>query len=152
MYFPDLSPNDFGNAYIGYEYERFGTVNVGWLDKKHTYVQGKTSDEFQTRLLEFCAYPVVRTRGFHECEFCESSISQPICVQMGDRKIGLGSAEIRVFYNGRVYAAPNLIYHYVVEHQYKPPDEFIEAVLQGSLPNSLAYKTLIDKMSIFLEG
>ena len=30
---------------------------------------------------------------------------------------------------GRVYAAPTLIWHYVTEHGYRPPDEFIDAVL-----------------------
>lgn len=46
----------------------------------------------------------------------------------------LGSAEIRVkAKDGRIYAAPNLIYHYVAEHDYDPPKEFIEALLQRSL-------------------
>ena len=44
------------------------------------------------------------------------------------RKVS-GSAEIRVRGANRVYAAPELVYHYVVAHQYKPPREFIEAVL-----------------------
>jgi len=41
-----------------------------------------------------------------------------------------------------VYAAPDLIYHYVVEHHYCPPDEFIQAVLEGPLPGSLEYEAL----------
>ena len=31
-----------------------------------------------------------------------------------------------------IYAAPNLIYHYVKEHRYLPPMEFINAVLSAA--------------------
>lgn len=58
----------------------------------------------------------------------------------------VGSAEIRVFYQGKTYAAPNLLYHYVVEHHYQPPSEFIEAVLHGDLPGSRAYLRYIRKL------
>ena len=30
---------------------------------------------------------------------------------------------------GAIYAAPNLIYHYVAEHHYAPPQEFVDALL-----------------------
>jgi hypothetical protein len=41
----------------------------------------------------------------------------------------LGSAEIRVpGKDGKVYAAPNLIYHYIKDCGYLPPQEFIDAV------------------------
>jgi CheY-like chemotaxis protein len=36
---------------------------------------------------------------------------------------------MRVAGNGKVYAAPWLVHHYVVAHNYRPPDEFIAAVL-----------------------
>ena len=48
----------------------------------------------------------------------------------------LGSAEIRVLGGGgKVYAAPNLIYHYVAKHKYRPPEEFIEAVMRVPFSN-----------------
>jgi hypothetical protein len=38
--------------------------------------------------------------------------------------------------DGKVtYVAPNLIYHYVVVHQYQPPDVFLDALRDLSLPN-----------------
>jgi hypothetical protein len=41
-----------------------------------------------------------------------------------------GSAEIRVPGKGNiVFAAPEMIAHYVIMHEYRPPEEFIEAVL-----------------------
>jgi hypothetical protein len=36
---------------------------------------------------------------------------------------------MRVAGESTVYAAPVLIHHYVVAHDYRPPDEFIAAVL-----------------------
>jgi hypothetical protein len=43
-----------------------------------------------------------------------------------------GSGEIRVPGDRKVYAAPILIHHYVEAHGYKPPEEFIEAVIQSA--------------------
>lgn len=47
-----------------------------------------------------------------------------------------GSGEIRVKGINCVYAAPVMIYHYVRVHGYKPPQEFIEAVISGGLDTS----------------
>ncbi len=63
-------------------------------------------------------------------------------VVLGNKEARLGSAEIRVVYEGKTYAAPNMIYHYVVKHHYRPPDEFIQAVLKGSLPGSPEYESV----------
>ena len=42
----------------------------------------------------------------------------------------LGSAELRlVGRDGAVYAAPDLVLHYVEHHNYLPPHEFVEAVM-----------------------
>jgi len=55
----------------------------------------------------------------------------------------LGSAEIRVVgQDGTVYAAPDLIYHYVVVHDYRPPEEFIQAVMETPLPGTQEHEIL----------
>jgi hypothetical protein len=44
----------------------------------------------------------------------------------------LGDAEIRVVAEGsKVFVAPTLVIHYVVEHRYQPLSEFVEAVRRG---------------------
>jgi hypothetical protein len=44
-----------------------------------------------------------------------------------------GNGEIRVrAANGITYVAPVLVLHYVVEHGYLPPQEFIEAVIDAT--------------------
>ena len=46
------------------------------------------------------------------------------------RETRLGSAEMTVKgKDGKIYAAPNLIYHYMAAHDYDPPKEFVEALL-----------------------
>lgn len=134
MFYSDLSPYQYaqrpGNP---------ATLNVGWLDRKHEYSQDEPSDPFVERLWLFCLAAIYKTMGFHECELC-SQPSFGLHVQRGDEELWLGSAEIRVFgREGETYAAPNLIYHYVVDHHYLPPEEFIRAVLEGRLPDSPEY-------------
>jgi hypothetical protein len=47
--------------------------------------------------------------------------------------IPCGSAELHVAAaDGRVYAAPSLVLHYVRDHGYGPPAEFVAAVLCGA--------------------
>jgi hypothetical protein len=54
--------------------------------------------------------------------------------------IMLGDAEMRVFGpKGRIYAAPNMLYHYVRVHHYKPPDEFLQALKNGPFPPDPKY-------------
>lgn len=141
MYLRDLSPYPHKK-----EHQFLSTLSVGWLAKQHPYFQGETSEDFKERLFVFCLNHVRQTRGFHVCEFCTPSPPFLVYAQRDDKEVWLGSAEIRVVYQGNIYAAPDLIYHYVIEHQYRPPDEFIEAVLEGPLPGSPKYETLIKKL------
>jgi len=65
-------------------------------------------------------------------------------IRRGQETLEVGFAEIRVFgRNGKIYAAPNLIYHYVTAHSYRPPDEFIQAVLEGRQPDTPEYENLL---------
>src|SRR5262245_52395663 len=112
-FFEDLTPY----TYLHPEEELPGTINVGWLDRDHPFPAGPTSEAFRVKLGRLCLRRVKQTRGFHRCPFCK----------------GVGrsasSAEMRVSHLGKVYAAPSLVHHYVVAHDYRPPDEFIAAVL-----------------------
>ena len=106
------------------------SVNVGWLDEKHRFAKEDPKEEVLSLLWEFCLFSVVQTRGLYECNLCCPS---SIIVEEHDNiRLSLGSAEIRVFgENGEVYSAPNMIYHYVKQHDYKMPAPFVNA-LQGS--------------------
>lgn len=163
-YYPDLSPFEYGSIHVNMDGD---VVNVGWLDAAHDYQKGDVSDAFLDRLWTFCQWSVLQARGYHACNLCQpipyqedeifigqygdeivevTSYQPLIKIQRGDEIVKLGNAQLRVFgLNDRVYAAPNLIYHYVTEHRYQPPMEFIEAVLRSPLPNSPEYEARVEK-------
>jgi len=124
MFLSDLSP-----------YSELGSVEpnvlaVGWLDSRHPFPTGHVSEEFKARLFELCLTPVKKTRGFHQCPFCERP---PIGQEEKRNNISLilGSAEIWVEGPaGITYAAPDLIYHYVMKHLYLPPEVFVLTVVE----------------------
>jgi hypothetical protein len=117
-------------------------LNVGWLDLEHAYPQGTVPDSFLDRLWAFCRRPGFRSGGCHGCEFCQT-LWVSICERRKDETLGLSSAEIRVVgRDGTVYAAPDLIYHYVVAHHYCPPEEFIQAVMETPLPGTQEHEVL----------
>ena len=75
-----------------------------------------------------------RYLGWHGCHFCPE---YPVRIADSEGEFCLGDGEIRVpASDGTLtYVAPNLIYHYVVAHQYLPPDVFLDALRALSLPN-----------------
>jgi hypothetical protein len=123
MYFNDLS---------SYTYMSCGSdlnaLSVGWLDELHDFPKGSVSERLLTRILALCYKPINQTRGFHLSPFLKPApFGYP--VEFKGKKMLLGSAEIRVQSNkGKSYAAPNLIYHYVKDCCYLPPQEFLDAL------------------------
>jgi len=110
--------------------------NIGWLGRGRPFPTATPSQEVLDLLWLFCSISVQPTRGFHVCEFCLGGGNLYYAERKGER-LKLGTAEIRVFSGqGHIYAAPNLIYHYVAVHHYRPPDEFLRALREGPrLPN-----------------
>lgn len=111
-----------------------GVVNIGWLDAAEPFPTGEVPAAFVDRLVELCRDGVHRTRGLHYCNLCPRSPDEPLPAPTGvhspDGDYVVGGAEIRV--NGRggtTYAAPDMVAHYVQAHGYRPPDEFVAAVL-----------------------
>ena len=102
---------------------------VGWLDEHHEFPKGVISNDLLEKILTLCFVPVNQTRGMHFSPFLPGSGLNAYQVEYKGRKMGLGSAEIRVrSREGKCYAAPNLIYHYIKDCRYLPPQEFLDAV------------------------
>lgn len=124
-YYRDLSKYEYHNV-------EAHTINIGWLDNSIDYARGEVPEEFINKLWGYLKYNIVQLRGFHECNLCSEKTGY-LSVERNGEQLKLGSAEIRVLGNdGKIYAAPNLIYHYITKHNYMPPAEFIKAVLTGS--------------------
>lgn len=115
---------------------------VGWLDDQHPIVTGPPSVELITRLWGFAAYQVLPYFGVEACPLCGTAISREI--EPG-RWLNLGSAEIRIFHDGSIFACPNLIPHFVEAHHYASPDEFVRAVLDGPAPFSAEYEGVLTR-------
>jgi hypothetical protein len=137
-YYPDFSPYQYLNDH------KDSSLNIGWLDGSNPYLVGDTSDEFQERLKEFCLnkFSFYRTRGFHVCNLKNCPYSESSLEENEEGMVRLGSAEIRVIGTNVIYASPNLIYHYVIFHKYRPPNEFLEAVIKSPSPASESYNNL----------
>jgi len=112
MWYEDL-------AECGYFAEFFPTIAIGWLENGKPYSIGKTPKEAVETIYKFNKTDGMYYRflGYHECDFCDFV------------NIELGATTILIAYQDKVYACPALIIHYMEKHQYLPPDEFIEAVL-----------------------
>ena len=137
MYYPDLTPYTFCEWDPDFDDQiPAPALNVGWLDYFHQFPKWKAAPppEFLNNLFELCFELRMPMQGFHRCQLCWFSplwfSPFALSVSRNGKELMLGSAEIRVSGTGnKVYAAPNLIYHYVEKHRYKPPEDFIKAVL-----------------------
>ena len=134
-YFADLST---------YAYSRFGTddtLNIGWLDAAHPFPTGSVETDAVDALWQYCKVSVAQTRGLHQCELCPPGPGRryPQAERNGE-KLLLGTSEIRVFGEGeKIFAAPTLVYHYVVAHDYVPPRIFIDALIATPAPPAIEY-------------
>ncbi len=123
--YEDLSP---------YEYlpegRTVGAVNVGWLGEGVPYSTGSLPVGFLENLVSVVSmYRRNATRGFHECPFCGAHrvrIEEPVPLLLGHAEYHIPGV------GGIVYAAPTLMVHYIGVHGYRPPDEFVEAVLTAA--------------------
>ena len=131
MYFEDLTPY----TYDGATQSPF-VLNVGWLSSDRAFETGSVCSSFRNALSELASNPVNLHRGIHLCEFCPKpkTYVAPNGMRILDPEPGTsGNGEIRVTGpTGVTYVAPNLVAHYVNQHRYKPPQEFIDAVLSNS--------------------
>lgn len=115
----DLSPYPIENAAAGIH------VCVGWIDPRLHFAKGIVDREVLRRIGVLCKTPVRRKTGWHPCSLCRD---YPVREQIGMQTLNLGNAEIDVAGQNKIYACPNLIYHYILRHDYRPPAEFMEAV------------------------
>jgi hypothetical protein len=137
MHFPDLTPYSY---YV--EASDVPAINIGWLDSAHDFAKGTPPKGFIDRLRVISCTRIKQMRGFQICDFCSDlrSFLKPREWSDQDKAFyhscfadgRFSSAEIRVIgLNGRIYASPVMLAHYVEAHHYLPPQEFIDAVMQA---------------------
>jgi hypothetical protein len=130
--FEDLDPYEGCPADAGLGILPLG---VGWLSHNQPFVTGdvaKFPAGFVEKLLVFCDvdFVVNQTSAKRPCPICRQKIQQ------------YGGAETRILGESDIFATPDLIHHYVTAHNYRPPDDFVKAVLYSPEPSSAEHRAL----------
>lgn len=102
--------------------------NVGWIDD-HEFTRGKVSQEFVRRLTWAAAREQVNSlRCTRPCPVCGTD---GIDFTYDGIQLFIGSAEVWIpdYRSELIYASPDLILHYITEHDYSPPADFVSSVL-----------------------
>lgn len=145
-FFPDLSAY---NYFVRRPLSR--VLAVGWLDSFHDFATGRVPSQILDKLRammlgnELVNIHVNPMRGIHPCNFCGAE------EQFLRSKFREGWSEIWIPYGGGFFAAPSMILHYIEEHRYFPPKEFLEAIERFDLTQpfraQLEYDKIIDQLA-----
>lgn len=141
MYFADLALCFYHSGPLdAYEWQ-VPLRAVGWLEHPHEFSTGTAPKGLVAKINEMATqtnevYSGVTFRGLHHCSHCVSA---------GLPSPPLSGSHVNVFVPGAsvVYAAPAAIVHYIEQHSYQPPTEFVEAVLHCPDCNSEAYRVAL---------
>ncbi|SRR6266404_6148375 len=127
MYYEDMSAYSF---YLPFALSE--VKNIGWLDAEHDFRKGAVDSEILDKLYrliiksELINTNVNVSRGVHSCNVCGN---ENIILSTAEKTI-LGRSEIWMpsGQEGQFFAAPSMVYHYIKDHHYLPPPEFISAI------------------------
>jgi len=126
---------------------------VGWLGNSLP-TTGPVPDEVVDRLLhayQANALFIDGTHGWHDCELCPGPEAWypggqigPIITWRGREYRLRGYGHHLICSGTDVFMAPALILHYILDHGYGPPRDFVEAVLNGTFltPDDLPWAEL----------
>lgn len=142
-YYKDLSTYEYLKCKNDID-KGYRILNIGWIDGLHEFNKGNVPDKFIPLLWEYIMVPINRTRGLHyDCVL--DGQDKTFIARFQRYEIKLGDAEIRVLDEEHkiIYASPNMILHYIIDHKYCPPQCFIDAVMNGPKPGSNSYKKIL---------
>jgi hypothetical protein len=103
---------------------------VGWLERLG-FPTGSVPKECVAALVAALRGGIFMDgcRGYHGCFLCGEFMPQ---VKWQRRRIGVqGHGHYLLQLGEVVYMAPALLLHYILDHGYRPPDEFVQAVTAG---------------------
>ena len=124
MRFDDLTPYCYNP-----NWDRPGAVNVGWLGD-HVPTVKRADALFLRKLALRCCNPINAMRGYHICEICGKNPMEDNDQFFLENGRHLGNGEIWITASsGRIFVSPTMIYHYICDNDYSPPDEFVTAVI-----------------------
>ncbi len=128
-----------------YDKERFGMnpLAVAFLQRGQRFETGVTTGKTLAKLLTFCdpRWVVCEIPQPRRCPLC----NERVVAEIGGAEVVLGSAEIRVVGEEEIYAAPDLVYHYVTAHNYLLPQEFV-AALKTAKAGNIEHRAVINAL------
>jgi hypothetical protein len=112
---------------------------IGWIHAADPFPTGPSTLAFVDRLDALTQHAGASSAalgfpdfmGSHTCELCGRA---------------QGTQNLGVVWGSKLYVAPELVLHYVRVHAYRPPDEFVEAVLCSPLPGSAEFGALVEAL------
>jgi hypothetical protein len=142
MHYPDFSKYKPARNHTLKPFVFEEVLTIGWLENGQDYSQGEVEKAIVDKLKTLLASPktnINKTRGNHECDFCEACEDgfRTISVPHYQILLPLGFSELWIPTKSEIiYVAPSLIYHYITEHEYKPPAAFLEAIVDFKLDSN----------------
>lgn len=134
MFYPDMSPYRERNVI----YPK--VLNVGWLDSIHEYPKGIVSNKLCKKLKQLTLLENYQTsrsalvihtnhvRYIYSCPLCHSDIALYDKKRNEIMMLGINQIQIPSANKDYLFCAPSLIYHFITEHDYLPPYDFLEAI------------------------
>lgn len=112
-------------------------VHIGWLDPEHPWTRGQVAAHDRERLAAFCQHPIWSSLASNRCCLC----LPPAFIRLSSGQ-PLGAGLVYVITANCIYACPDLIIHYVDEHDYAPPADLLRALHTCPLPQTPWYSEL----------
>ncbi|MGE6760912.1 hypothetical protein ACQKGO_23030 [Corallococcus interemptor] len=147
-YIQDLTPCSYFR-----QWEQ-SSLAVGWLERGHAYPRGTVDEAFFAALFRLCVNPwrpPFVTAGFHRCTLCQFT-GLNAAISYKGAHVSLGTENVLIPGETKVFIAPTMILHYIDAHEYVPPREFQEAVLRCPEMRSMAYLKAIKALGISLSS
>jgi hypothetical protein len=140
MYYDDLTSYEY---YLPFKLPN--VLNVGWLATEHAFAKADAPAGLLDRLRQILraegnfSARVNPIRGIHPCHHCGARQFQH--PHIGSCEIWIPSQKAENY-----FAAPSLIIHYIEEHNYIPPQNFIDAVFQVDTTVHFDGQTVYDNL------
>ncbi|PSK93126.1 hypothetical protein [Taibaiella chishuiensis] len=122
-----------------YSNTELNIYNIGWLDATSSFASHNTSNNSSNDIVEQLTYILKRervnlTRGIDTCPLCPEK-NRKIYLNRDDKEHLLGISELWIPNDDetKVFAAPDLIIHYINDHGYVPPRVFVDCVFNFDL-------------------